>query len=400
MNTVLHRILVHEALKRILKEDYIDVVFGQLMINPLQNFYGTMDTKNLQNKQQMKLKRILLLLIAFTGFAASSNAQFPATVNIIDAKPNQMTEFKGDLTDGKVIDDLSWADRSSTACFPGTQFKKFRGNHVLHGFKIPPYSELTVTLIPHNKRANFSLYGYQVGTTQYPVVPNLSSCVSCEADYKWDRPRRGKTQDHTRSIRFNSIKNPYNIFIGVAGADGLKKGTYTLKIDLKSRIENTKEQGKLKIYRAPVEKGGTKAYKGDLADGTKIHDLSWASKSAVACFPATQNQKFTGNHVHYVCEIPPRSKMAITIIPKDKKANMSIYAYMTGTTSTAMVPDLSSCVTCEAEHKWDRPRRGKTQDHTRTVYLNAVNNPYRVVIGVAGAEGLEEGEFVIQIKTE
>lgn len=348
----------------------------------------------------MMLKNVLLTTLFLMGFVLIAQAQFPAGVYQIDIPPNKITEFEGDLANGKIIEDLSWADRSSNACFPGTQFKKFRGHHVLHGFEIPPYSEVTITVIPDNKNANFSLYGYQVGTNSYPVVPELSSCVTCEADYKWDYPKRGQTQDHTRSIRLNAIQNPYNVFIGVAGAEGVVKGGYTLRIDLTARVENTAEQGQLKIYHAPAEKGATKAYAGDLADGTKIQDLSWASKSSVACFPGTQNSKFTGNHVHYVCEIPPRSKMAITVIPNDKNANMSIYAYMTNTGSTDMVPDLSSCVTCEAEHKWDYPKRGKTQNHTRTVHLNAVNNSYRVVIGVAGADGLEEGEFVIQIKTE
>jgi len=345
------------------------------------------------------IKTLLASLFILT-MLTTTYAQFPASVNAIEATPNKVTSFSGDLSKGKIIKDLSWAARSSTACFPGTQNKKFRGKHVLHGFKIPPYSEVVITVIPNNKSANFSIYGYQVGSTSYPVVPDLSSCVSCEAEHKWDYPKRGKTQDHTRSIKFNSIKNPYNIFIGVAGAEGVTTGKYTLKIDLKSRQQSNATQGKLKVYRAPIEKGATKAYKGDLADGTKIHDLSWASRSSTACFPGTQNKKFTGNHVHYVTEIPPRSKMTITVIPKNKKHNMSIYAYMTGTTSTTMVPNLSSCVTCEAEHKWDYPKRGKTQNHTRTVYLNAINNPYRVVIGVAGADGLDEGDFVIQIKTE
>lgn len=298
------------------------------------------------------------------------------------------------------METLRWASTSSNACFPGTQNKKFTGNHVLHQFEIPPYSEVTITVTPKNKNANFSLYGYQVGTTNYSIPPNLSSCVSCEADHKWDYPKRGKTQDHTRSIFFNSIKNPYNIFIGVAGADGLTDGDYTLSIDLKSKVENTSEQQPLKIYSAPIEKGKTLAYGADLKDGCKIHDLSWASRSSTACFPATQNPKFRGNHIFFVTEIPRYSKMEITVIPDDKNANMSIYAYQDGTTSTAYPPNLSSCVSCEAEHKWDYPKRGKTQNHTRTVSLNAINNPYRVVIGVAGADGLTEGSFKLQIKTE
>ena len=337
--------------------------------------------------------------LVFTIFIGSlSWSQLPDNVTKIDAKPNETTTYKGKLEDGAKMDDLSWASTSSNACFPGTQNSKFRGNHVLHYFDIPPYSEVSIKLIPDDKNANFSLYGYQVGTTNFSTPPNLASCVSCEADYKWDYPKRGKTQDHTRTIEFNSIANPYNIFIGVAGADGLDHGGYTIEINLKSKVQNTEEQQPLKIYSCTVEKGKIMTYTGDLADGCKINDLSWASHSTTACFPATQNSKFTGNHIFFVTEIPTYSDMEITVIPDDKNANMSIYAYQDGTTSDVYPPELSSCVSCEAEYKWDYPKRGKTQDHTRTVYLNAINHPYRVVIGIAGADGLTTGTFKLQIK--
>ena len=149
-----------------------------------------------------------------------------------------------------------------------------------------------------------------------------------------------------------------------------------------------------------MEKGNSISYSADLKEGCKVHNLSWAASSSVACFPATQNRKFTGNHVYFVTQIPKYSKMSITVVPADKNANMSIYAYQDGTSSTVFPPELSSCVSCEAEHKWDYPKRGKTQNHKRTVELNAVNNPYRVVIGVAGADGLAVGKFELIIKTE
>jgi hypothetical protein len=342
-------------------------------------------------------KTLFAIAIVTTSISFS---QLPDNVIAIDAEPNETTSIMGDLKDGALMKDLSWASTSSNACFPGTQNTKFRGNHVLHQFSIPAYSEVTITLIPTNKNDNFSLYGYQVGTTNYSTPPNLASCVSCEADHKWDRPKKGKTQDHTRSIFFNSIKNPYNIFIGVAGAEGLTSGKYKLKIELKSRIENTNEQEALKIYSAKAEKGKTLAYSGDLKDGCVIQDLSFAARSSVACFPGTQNSKFTGNHVFYVMEIPKYSKMWVTVIPTDKKANMSIYGWQDGTTSTAYPPNLNSCVSCEAEHKWDYPKKGKTQDHTRTIYFNAINNPYRIVVAVAGANGLATGAFKIQVKVE
>ncbi len=340
-----------------------------------------------------KISSFIALVLLSVGLMA----QFPSNVTNLDVTPNKEFTIKGDLSSGKEMNDLSWASLSNVACFPATQNAKFSGNHVLYSMELPPKSELKITVIPDNPKDNFSLYAYQIGTNNYSTVPNLTSCVSCEADYKWDYPKRGKTQDHTRSVKLTSIQNPYNVVIGVAGADGLTKGGYTLKIELKSAIQDNTPQEALKMYRAKSEKGKTLIYDGDLAEGVVIKDLSWASRSTVACFPATQNHKFTGNHIIYITEIPPHSIMEIKLIPDDKNANMSLWAYEIGVNSDAMVPNLTSCVTCEADYKWDYPKRGKTQDHTRSVKLNAINNPYKVVIGVAGADGLKKGKFKLQI---
>ena len=328
-------------------------------------------------------------------------AQFPANVSPIAATPNATVKIKGNLSSGKVIGDLSWAWRSSTACFPGTQQKKFTGNHVLYSTQIPPHAIMNITVIPDNKNANFSLYAYQVGTTNFSTVPNLSSCVSCEADHKWDYPKKGKTQDHSRSVSLNAIKNPYNVVIGVAGANGLKSGGYTLVIQIEGGEKNMAEQEEVKLYNIACEKGKVLSYEGNLNKGVQIHDLSWAWNSSVACFPETQKKKFTGNHVIYVTEIPRYSKMEVTIEPKDVNANLSLYVYEIGTNSNAIVPNLPSCVSCEVDHKWDRPHKGKTQDHTRSVSnITAINNPYKVVIGVVGADGLKEGDYTLKVKLE
>ena len=143
------------------------------------------------------------------------SAQAPEGVIEIAAQPNTTTTFKGNLNTGEKMESLRWASYSFNACFPGTQNSKFRGNHVLHYFDIPAYSELEIKLIPKDKKSNFRLYGYQVGTTNFKTSPELPSCVSCEADHKWDYPKRGKTQDHTRSVKLNAINNPYRVVIGV-----------------------------------------------------------------------------------------------------------------------------------------------------------------------------------------
>ena len=160
-----------------------------------------------------------LSVLVFCGLIGSFtlvSAQIPDNVIAINADANAITSFTGDLSSGSLMEDLSWASTSSNACFPATQNNKFKGNHVLHHFEIPPYSEVSIKLIPKDKGANFSLYGYQAGISNFSTPPNLASCVSCEAAHKWDHPKRGQTQDHTRIIEFNSIKNPYNIFVGVS----------------------------------------------------------------------------------------------------------------------------------------------------------------------------------------
>lgn len=152
------------------------------------------------------------------------------------------------------------------------------------------------------------------------------------------------------------------------------------------------------IYTIQSQPNATVQVEGNLSQGQIINDLSWAWSSSNACFVSTQSKKFTGNHVLYTTEIPTRSTMTITVVPKDKSANFSIYAYSGG--GGAIVPDLPSCVSCEADYKWDYKYRGKTQDHSRSVELRAVNNPFPVTIGVVGAEGLQEGDFILQIKLE
>lgn len=144
-------------------------------------------------------------------------------------------------------------------------------------------------------------------------------------------------------------------------------------------------------------KGKTVTVKGSFEAGTPIEDLSWAWSSSNACFPGTQAAKFSGHHVFFATRIPIRSVMTITVIPDDKKQDVSIYAYMIGITYFYLPPALPSSVTCEANHKWDRPWAGKTQDHTRSVEVNAISNPYNVVIGVSGPGSAVNGSFTLEV---
>jgi len=256
-----------------------------------------------------------------------------------------------------------------------------------------------ITVIPKDKNANFSIYAYSIGTTNYAVVPKMRSCVSCEVEHKWDYPKKNRTQDHTRTIRLNAIKNPYNVVIGVVGADGLKSGAFKLEIKIEGGEEKKLDAQKEVIAtKINCEKNKITKIKGDLKNGVIINDLSWAWSSSNACFPETQKKKFTGNHVLYVTDLPKYSEMEVTVVPDNKNADFSIYAYEIGANSDRIVPNLPSCIRCEVDHKWDYPKKGKTQDHSRTVkHLVAINNPYKVVIGVVGANGLQKGGYTLKI---
>ena len=174
--------------------------------------------------------KIFLSLFIFPFFVLGQE------VKEVEMLPNQTVEVSGNLSEGAQITDLSWAWNSSVACFPATQSQKFTGNHVLYQSIIPKYSELEITVVPEDKKANFSIYAYEVGVNNESIVPNLPRCIRCEADHKWDRPWKGKTQNHTRTVKnLIAINRPYKVVVGVVGANGLAEGGYKLQFKLKSR---------------------------------------------------------------------------------------------------------------------------------------------------------------------
>ena len=158
-------------------------------------------------------------------------------------------------------------------------------------------------------------------------------------------------------------------------------------------------QQSFKVTHLPLDAKMDAGIPGNLNTGQKMNDLSWAWQSNVACFVQTQQKKFTGNHVLYSIDVPSGYEYEITVTPKDPSLNLSLYGYMVGEISDNNVPRLSSCIRCEADFKWDYKKRGLVQDHSRTIkYILATTQPYKAIIGVVGAEGLAEGDFVLRFK--
>lgn len=149
-------------------------------------------------------------------------------------------------------------------------------------------------------------------------------------------------------------------------------------------------------FNIEARAGESLSYEMNLDKGTPLTSLAWAWSSQNACFVEPRAAYFTGNNVFFLTEIPKYSTMVIRLIPKDKNTNLSIYAYSGG--HGALPPDLPSCVSCEADFKQERPSVNRPlPDHTRSVELRAVNRPYPVTIGVVGAEGLTEADFVLEV---
>ena len=175
----------------------------------------------------------------------------------------------------------------------------------------------------------------------------------------------------------------------------LKLATITFVLLLTATFANAQPK-KPTVLSVKSVANQTTTVDGTLNSGVKLTDYSWAWSSANACFVEPQKSKYTGNHVFYVTDLPPRSILTVTVRPKKSGVNMSLYGYQIGAGKTILPEDLQSCVTCEADHKWDYPKRGKTQGDERTISFNATTNSYSVVIGVTGANGLTEGDFTLE----
>ncbi len=147
--------------------------------------------------------------------------------------------FKTNLRDGVKILNLRWAESSQVACFPGTRFEMFNGNQVLYRMTMPAASNMKITLVPA-KGKKMSLYALRQGMRSQQTPPNITRAISCEARYQIyanvSKTRRVTNKDDgSRTVEYVSVNSPYSILIGVAGADGLTEGDFTLKVKITPR---------------------------------------------------------------------------------------------------------------------------------------------------------------------
>lgn len=169
-------------------------------------------------------------------FAINLNAQKNADchqVNYLDTDSEIIVN--GNLEKGCEMS-LDWAQKSSVACFPGTRFIEFQGNHILYSVQMPPASDIKITVTPKSKKTRINLYALRLGGNNGNAPPELSRAISCEASYpKWAGKPNLRAPSKSQSVEFMSIQKSYNIVIGVAGAKGVTAGDYELKIEINQR---------------------------------------------------------------------------------------------------------------------------------------------------------------------
>jgi hypothetical protein len=153
-------------------------------------------------------------------------------VYLLEAKQNETLAWVGNLDQGGTMASLDWAWNSSVACFVEPRLAYYQGNHVLYRSELPSYSTMIITLVPDDLKQELSIYAYSGGHGTLP--PNLSSCVSCEADFPIGSKVRGRTRpDYVRQVELRAARNPYPVTIGVSGPQGAVSGGYRIQIELK-----------------------------------------------------------------------------------------------------------------------------------------------------------------------
>lgn len=179
------------------------------------------------------MKKLFLLIIIAAAIPYMSFAQWPDNVTQIDMDDKDSVTVQGDLSKGSPMNDLSWAWNSANACFPATQSAKFKGNHVFFAVTMPKQCELFISVTPTDANGDLSIYAYRIGSAEYNLVPALGSCITCEADHKWDGNWKNKVQTSERKVSFqNPGQENYNILIGVSAPKGITTGQFNLKVKL------------------------------------------------------------------------------------------------------------------------------------------------------------------------
>jgi hypothetical protein len=126
----------------------------------------------------------------------------------------------------------------------------------------------------------------------------------------------------------------------------------------------------------------------DLESGSKL-DLAWAQQSAVACFPANQDALFTGPHRFFVLQQGADQALNVRVEP-EPGVDVSLYTLQQSTESFVVPPETVSAVSCDTSLN-----AGPGDEEMLSLW--GPNNPYNVIVGVAGVREQAEGRYLLRV---
>ena len=143
----------------------------------------------------------------------------PTNVEIPAGDPDHV--ITGDLSEGSVID-IGFAE--SNYCWPATEDVNFNGSHVFYEFTQDSTTDLLFRVEPDNG-VDVSIY-YIQSDGGFQTPPEVASPWECDARYDATNDNNPGQAEVLNATRYN----PYNVTVGVAGANGATSGGYTLQV--------------------------------------------------------------------------------------------------------------------------------------------------------------------------
>jgi hypothetical protein len=376
--------------------------------NPYNIFFAIAGDQDIGTKGKYRVDLSLQVAPAECSVPAANPSAWPGDVTQLTLA-NGATTLSGDLSSGKKPCTLSWASQSNVACWPGPDDSHFKGNHVFYALKepVPPKSQVTVKVKP-KAGVDVNLYGFWTGTDWFYTPPYLPSVGACEASYPaslTNEPNPG--EEETVTFLNPSATNSYNYFFAVAGDEtNGESGAYDIDVTVATAPPefcsetlpgSSYSSWPSSVAQLTLDDSGQATAAGDLAAGSCTH-LGFAQQSDVACFPATQVDRYQGNQQFFALAepIPGRSKVTVTATPKPG-VDVNLYGFLTGTNDFPVPPRVPGVVSCEVSDSAGAKNPGVAQSIS---FQNTSANPFNLFWAVAGPKGVLAGQFDVSVAVE
>ncbi|MFK7780153.1 MAG: hypothetical protein QM490_03310 [Candidatus Gracilibacteria bacterium] len=134
---------------------------------------------------------------------------------------NHKVSYTGNISSGKIMEDLSWASKPLVKCFDSSKNDNFNGNVVLHRVLLGKNKTANVKLISENNESNLTMYVYKTDSLSKVFPPEKEYTHDCKINI---------TKDISKEIEMKGNTITSDIVIGISGSNGILEGGYTLEI--------------------------------------------------------------------------------------------------------------------------------------------------------------------------